>query len=85
MFVIISWKLSVWPAEEEQEEFGVMEDECLVYRLLYQPPVALFMDINRLMTKYSSLCPKLSKYLDTQLPFVGMYNRERNRWDKKQK
>lgn len=85
MFVIISLKLSVWTAEEEQEEFGVMEDECLVYRLLYQPPVVLFMDINRLMTKYSSLCPKLSKYLDTQLPFVGMYHRERNRWDKKQK
>lgn len=48
-------------------------------RLLYQPPVALFTDINGLMTKYSSLCPKLSKYLDTRLPSVDVCDRERNR------
>lgn len=53
-----------------------------VCRLLYQPPVALFTDINGLMTKYSSLCPKLSKYLDTQLPSVDVCDRERNRQDK---
>lgn len=53
-----------------------------VCRLLYQPPVALFTDINGLMTKYSSLCPKLSKYLDTQLPSVDVCDRESNRQDK---
>ena len=65
------------------EDKGV-EDECseTVCRLLYQPPVALFTDINRLMTKYSSLCPKLSKYLDTQLPSVDVCDSERSRQDK---
>ena len=61
-----------------------MEDECseTVCRLLYQPPVALFTDINRLMTKYSSLCPELSKYLDIQLPSVDVCDSERSRQDK---
>lgn len=54
----------------------------MVCRLLYQPPVALFTDINGLMTKNSSLCPKLSKYLDIQLPSVDMYDRGSNRQDK---
>lgn len=54
-----------------------MEDECTVCRRLYQTPVALFTDINGLMTKYSSQCPELSKYLDT-LPSVDMYDRERS-------
>lgn len=53
-----------------------------VCRLLYQPPVALFTDINSLMTKHSSLCPKLSKYLDAQLPSVDVCDRERDRQDK---
>lgn len=44
--------------------------------------MALFTDINGLMTEYSSLCPKLSKYLDTQLPFVDVCDRVRNRQDK---
>ena len=51
-------------------------------RLLYQPPVALFTDINGLMTTYSSLCPKLSKYLDTQLPSVDVCDGEGKRRDK---
>lgn len=46
------------------------------------PITTLFMNINKLMTEYSSLCPKLSKYLDTQLPSMDMYDSERNRWDK---
>ena len=53
-----------------------------VCRLLYQPPMALLTDINGLMTKYSSLCPKLSKYLDSQLPSVDVRVRERHRQDK---
>ena len=53
-----------------------------VCRLLYQPPMALFTDINRLMTKYSSLSSQLRKYLDTPLPFVDVCDRERNRHDK---
>lgn len=71
-------KLEHW----RRQRGGVWALGDSVCRLLYQPPVALFTDINGLMTKYSSLCPKLSKYLDTQLPSVDVCNRERNRQDK---
>ncbi len=54
------YTLSLAVEEEEDVENKELEDECLETecRLLYQPPVALFTDINGLMTKYGSLCPK---------------------------